>query len=144
MNAIARNTLAVILGAVIGSAVNIGLITVGPMIIPVLAGVDMSTVEGIAAAQDQLQLQHFLFPFLAHAIGTLTGAMIAYLVASSHKQIVAYVVGGIFLIGGITAANMIPAPVWFLVLDLVVAYIPMALLACWLVTKFTKEKQAET
>lgn len=68
--------------------------------------------------------------------------MVAYVIASNHKQIIAYVIGGFFLPGGITAANMIPAPLWFLVLDLGVAYIPMAWLACWLATNFTKEKQA--
>ena len=85
---VARNILAVVLGAVIGSVVNIGLITIGPMIIPVPAGADMSTVEGIAASLDLLQPQHFVFPFLAHALGTLGGAIIAYLVAGAHKKVV--------------------------------------------------------
>lgn len=30
------------------------------------------------------------------------------------------------MIGGIAAAFMIPAPAWFVVLDLAVAYLPMA------------------
>jgi len=37
-----------------------------------------------------------------------------------------FVVGGLHLLGGIAAANMIPAPSWFLVLYLPVAYLPMA------------------
>jgi hypothetical protein len=41
----------------------------------------------------------------------------------------AYIVGVFFLIGGIAAASMISAPTWFIVLDLVVAYLPMAWLA---------------
>jgi len=36
------------------------------------------------------------------------------------------VVGALFLAGGIAASFMIPAPTWFIVLDLVGAYIPMA------------------
>jgi len=38
----------------------------------------------------------------------------------------AWVVGALGLAGGIAAARMIPAPTWFVVLDLVVAYLPMA------------------
>ncbi len=143
MNALVRNILAVLLGVVIGGVANFGLILVGPMIIPAPPGVDVTNMDSIAASLDLFQPRHFLFPFLAHALGTLIGAIVAYLVAGSHKKIFAYVIGGLFLVGGIAAANMIPAPLWFLVLDLVIAYIPMASLACWLTTKFTIGQQAE-
>ena len=52
--------------------------------------------------------------------------MVAALIAANHKLTFALVVGGLHLIGGILAAFMIPAPAWFVVLDLVVAYLPMA------------------
>jgi hypothetical protein len=39
----------------------------------------------------------------------------------------AFVIGLVFLIGGVVAASvMIPAPAWFIALDLVAAYLPMA------------------
>ena len=38
------------------------------------------------------------------------------------------IVGVVFLAGGIAATFMIPAPTWFMVLDVVVAYLPMAYL----------------
>ena len=56
------------------------------------------------------------------------GALVAYLVAASHRPVFAYVIGVCFLAGGIAAARMIPAPVWFVVLDLAAAYVPMAFL----------------
>jgi hypothetical protein len=46
--------------------------------------------------------------------------------------------GVFFLLGGIAAAFMIPAPTWFIILDLVAAYIPMAYLAGKLVDKKNK------
>ena len=141
---IARNILAVVLGAVLGGAVNFGLILVGPMLIPAPAGVDVTSVDSIAANLDLFEPRNFVVPFLAHALGTLSGAIIAYLVASSYKKVFAYVVGAIFLAGGIAAVNMIPAPLWFQVLDLVGAYIPMAWLACWLNARFTKQEQFES
>ncbi len=37
-----------------------------------------------------------------------------------------WVVGACFLIGGIVAVAMLSSPVWFTVVDLVLAYLPMA------------------
>ena len=73
--------------------------------------------------------RHFVFPFLAHALGTFAGALAASFIAVSHKMKFAIGFGLFFLIGGIVAAFMIPAPTWFVVLDLVAAYIPMGWLA---------------
>ena len=70
--------------------------------------------------------RHFLMPFLAHALGTLTDALASYLIAATCKVPIAYAVGAIFLCGGVAASFMIPAPRWFIALDLVAAYLPMA------------------
>ena len=65
-------------------------------------------------------------PFLAHAVGTFVGALAGSVLAASHRSIVAYAIGTVFLGGGIAASFMIPAPTWFIVLDLAAAYLPMA------------------
>jgi hypothetical protein len=44
-------------------------------------------------------------------------------------MVIALIVGAFNLLGGIMAATMIPAPMWFIALDLIVAYIPMAWIA---------------
>ena len=126
MPTIIRNILAVIVGAVLGGILNMAIVMVGPMVIPPPAGVDMTTVEGLKAAMPLLEAKHFIAPFLAHALGTLVGALVTYLIAASYKTVLGYVVGVLFLIGGISACFLIPAPAWFMVLDLVVAYIPTA------------------
>jgi hypothetical protein len=102
------------------------IVMVGPMVIAPPPRVDMTTPEGIAAAMPLLQPRHFIPAFLAHALGTLVGALVAYLIAPSSKSVCAYIVGVLFLIGGISACFLIPAPAWFMALDLIVAYIPMA------------------
>lgn len=94
----------------------------------------MTTAEGLAAAMPLLKPAHFVFPFLAHALGTLVGALVAFRLAASRAQALAYAVGAFFLVGGIAAANMIPAPTWFVALDLVAAYLPMA----WLGTTLAR------
>ena len=65
-------------------------------------------------------------PFLAHALGTLVGAYIAATIAVNHKMKFALVIGGWFLLGGIVNIFMLPSPIWFTVVDLAGAYIPMA------------------
>ena len=61
-----------------------------------------------------------------HALGSLVGGLVAALIAATRKMTFALVIGLVHLVGGIAAAVLIPAPAWFIVLDLVVAYVPMA------------------
>jgi hypothetical protein len=123
---ILRGILAVVLGLVVGGVVNMGLIVLGQSVIAPPAGVNVNEIESIRASIHLFEPKHFFFPFLAHALGTLSGAIVAYAVASSYRSVFSYVVGVTTLAGGIAAAFMIPAPAWFIGLDLVVAYIPMA------------------
>ncbi|MBA5629917.1 hypothetical protein [Moheibacter lacus] len=125
MHPIIRNILAVILGWFIGGAVNMGIVMLGHKVM-LIPGIDPNDMEGLANALHTLGGEYFIFPFLAHAVGTLVGAIVAAGIAATHKMKFALAIGVLFLIGGIAACFMIPAPAWFIVLDLVVAYIPMA------------------
>ena len=124
-----RNVLAVLAGIVVGSLVNGGLITLSPILIPPPAGVDPTDVDSLARGIHLFEPRHYLMPFLAHALGTLSGALVAYLVAARSKAAFAWSLGALFLCGGIAASVMIPAPAWFIALDLLLAYLPMAWLA---------------
>jgi hypothetical protein len=121
-----RNILAVIVGIVVGSVVNMSLVQIGHMVITVPEGADISDMQTLAASMHLFEPKHFIFPFLAHAIGTLAGALIAALIAVSYQMKIALGIGVLFLIGGTAAVMMLPAPMWFSALDLIVAYIPMA------------------
>lgn len=129
-----RNILAVIVGIVAGGLVNMGIVTFGPMVIPSPPGVDMSTMEGIAAAMPLMQAKHFLVPFLAHALGSFVGALVAALIAVSHKMGIALGIGAFTMLGGIYMAYILPAPLWFEAVDLIFAYIPTAWIAGKLAT----------
>lgn len=128
MNPILKNILAVFAGFVIGSIVNMGIIMVSGFIIPPPTGADVTTMEGLKASIHLFEPKHFLFPFLAHALGTFVGALVAAWISASHKMKFAIVIGFFFLLGGTANIFMIPSPVWFIVLDLVGAYIPMGYL----------------
>jgi hypothetical protein len=120
-----RSALAVILGLALGSAVNMGLIMLGSKVIPPPAGADVATLEGVAASIHLFQARHFLFPLLAHALGTLAGAFLATAVVRGPSKVPAYVVGGCFLFGGIANVLMLPGPGWYGAVDILFAYLPM-------------------
>jgi hypothetical protein len=135
-----RNLLAILFGVMAGAAVNMALVSISPMLIPPPAGVDVTNTESLSLGIDLFEPKHFIMPFLAHALGTLAGALVAYLIAASHKNRFAYVIGVFFLCGGIAASFMIPAPTWFIALDLIVAYLPMAWLSILLARRIQPEK----
>lgn len=128
MNPILKNSIAVILGLIAGSLVNGGIIMTGPSLIPPPSGADVTTMEGLTASMHLFQPKHFLMPFLAHALGTLAGAFTAAKLAASHQMKFALLIGILFLAGGITNVILLPSPLWFSILDLSLAYIPMAFL----------------
>ena len=133
MNSKIRNVLAIIVGLIAGSAVNMGLVMAGAQIIPPPAGVDVTDVESIQSHLHLFEFRHFVVPFLAHAVGTLVGAYVAAIIAASYKLMLGLVIGVLFLIFGIINVFMLPPPAWFVVVDLLGAYIPMA----WIGTRLT-------
>jgi hypothetical protein len=135
MNPIIRNILALIGGIIIGSIVNMGIITLGGKIILPPSGVEVMNMESLKSSIHLFEAKHFIFPFLAHALGTLAGAYIASKIVVKHKMKIALGVSAFFLIGGIVNIFMLPSPIWFAVLDLVGAYIPMG----WLAGKLTQK-----
>jgi len=128
MNNTVRNVLAIIIGLVIGMIVNMGLVNIGPSIIPMPTGTDVITMEGLKESMKLFEPINFLFPFLAHALGTLVGAFVAAKMAVNNHLLSAMIIGFIFLIGGISMVYMVGGPLWFIVFDLVLAYLPMAYL----------------
>ena len=135
MNPILRNILAVIAGIIVGGAVNMGIITISGSIIPPPEGTDVTTTEGLKAAMYLFQPKHLIMPFLAHALGTFAGALLAAVIAFSHKMKFALGIAVFFLAGGIYMTLMLPSPTWFIILDLVGAYIPMGYIAGKIVQK---------
>ena len=131
------NLVALFAGVVAGSVLNGALIAASPHVIPPPAGVDGSNLDSLKAGIHLFEAKHFVFPFLAHALGTFAGAFVAFLVAATRREVLAWALGFVFLTGGIAASFMIPAPVAFIVLDLTLAYLPMAWLAIRLGRKLT-------
>ncbi len=129
MNPIIRNVLALLAGAAIGGLVNGSIVMISGNIIPPPSGVDVTTEAGLKAGLHLFEPKHFLLPFLAHAIGTFVGALACVRIAVSMKMVLALMIGVLFFAGGAQMVMILPAPMWFNITDLVLAYIPMAFLA---------------
>ncbi|MEM9411344.1 MAG: hypothetical protein AAGA30_09540 [Planctomycetota bacterium] len=123
-----RNILAVVVGIMIGSLVNILLVNLGPLVVPLPEGADVTDMEKLRESMKLMKPANFLFPFLGHAIGTLVGAFLAAKIARSWKMGFAMVIGVFFLFGGFAAIKMLGGPMWFNVTDIALAYLPMGYL----------------
>jgi hypothetical protein len=143
MNRVLRNILAVVAGLVVGSMVNMGIIMISGMVIAPPEGADVTSLDGLKKSMHLFQPKHFLFPFLAHALGTLVGAFLAAKISTGNKMRYALIIGFFFLFGGLANTFMLPSPLWFTILDVVLAYLVMA----WLGGKLGgagKENEAAT
>ena len=126
MHPILRNVLAVIAGLIIGSIVNMLLINISGYVITPPENADVTSMEGLKSTMHLFGPEHFLFPFLAHAFGTFVGAFVAAKIVATNKIKFALAIGAFFFLGGAINAYLLPAPIWFLILDLAGAYFPMA------------------
>lgn len=137
MKPILKNILALIAGWIAGSIVNMGLVMIGHAVLPI-EGIDPNDMEALAEVMPSLGFEYFVFPFLAHALGTLVGAWVAGLIAVNHKMKFSLGIGVLFLIGGIMMIQMLPSPVMFTVIDIALAYLPMAWVGGKLATRKPK------
>ncbi len=77
MNPIVKNTLAVVVGIILGAIVNLGILLIsGPII--------FITSEGGPDTAYTWQMSQFFPPFLAHSLGTLIAAIAVVKIAVSH------------------------------------------------------------
>ncbi|MCP5144046.1 MAG: hypothetical protein H6978_04410 [Gammaproteobacteria bacterium] len=129
--AVIKNALFVVVGFVLGSVVNMALLAGGSALIPAPQGVDVNDAESIANSIHLFEAKHFVFPFLAHAVGTLFGALVAGYLGWKNRVVLVWCVAVLFFAGGVATTFMIPAPVTYIAVDLTLAFAPMAVLALW-------------
>ncbi len=126
MNPILKNVLVTVSAAIVGAIANMTLVMSGGNLIPPPEGADFSTMEGLAAGMPLMQPKHFVFPFLAHGLGTFVAAFIVSRFAVSRQLQLSLLLGSLFFVGGLQMVMELPSPMWFNVIDLGLAYFPMA------------------
>ena len=123
---IIKSILAIIIGIVVGSVVNLLILLASFAVLGAPDGLNIFDPESVKAHAGGLTAANFVGTLLAHQLGTLAGALVAALIAPTRKMALAVVVGVWFMLGGIYAASLLPAPMWFVAADLLL-YIPAAL-----------------
>ena len=120
MKQILKNLGVIIIGIISGSIVNMIFIVLGSFIFPL-----SENLEPMNALN--WDFKYFIFPFLAHSLGTFSGSYFASKLSKSNI-IFPVIIGIYFLFGGIYMVKILPAPMWFACMDLFLSYIPMSLL----------------
>jgi hypothetical protein len=126
MNPSVKNIAITLGAAVAGMLLNGLLIAYSSYFVAPPAGADLTTEAGLLAAMPLMEPKHFLMPFLAHALGTFLSAVLVSRFATERQFSRAMLLGFLFLAGGISMVRMLPAPMWFIITDLGLAYLPMA------------------
>ena len=129
MNPILKNVLASLAGLVVMMVVNILLVKLLGSLFPPPEGVDSEDIVSINTNLHRYSTFQLLMPLIAHAGGTLAGCMTASKIASSHKLLIVMLLAAVHFAGGYMMVSMLSnSPTWFNLLDLGLAYFPMAFL----------------
>lgn len=119
MGQIIRSVIGVALGLVTTFVVFMVLHFVGHAIWP-MEGVDMNDMKAVYAATGNMPAGALIFLLATYALGVFLGAFVAALIAGRTHLIHAFIVGGVFLLGGILELSMANFPSWFWVADVLV------------------------
>lgn len=126
-----RIALATIVGFIVGNVVNMGIIR---FFIPVEVAAGMDENEAMLKTMESFTALDFMIPLAAHVLGVLSGLIVARLICKT-SNIPIYIIGGLHMLGTILVQFMIPAPVWFNIIDMV---IPIIIILIFLRTKKNK------
>ncbi len=124
---IVRGILAIVVGILAGSVVNGVILLLSFAVLGSPEGLNIFDAESVKANADKFTAANFVGTLLAHQLGTLVAASVAAKIAPARKMIFAIAVGVWFLLGGIYAATLVHAPIWFVIADSAL-YIPVAFL----------------
>ncbi|TQD40243.1 hypothetical protein [Haloflavibacter putidus] len=138
MSAVAKNIIGILLGIFVGGLVNMSLVLISASLITETAGFDITGASGLQTIPDLYESPQFLLPLLAHVLGTFIATLLSVLIAEDNLFKVSFITVLFFFGGGIVNAISVPAPTWFIGLDLVVAYFPAGYLGYLLGKKRNK------
>lgn len=128
MNHTLRNALALMAGLIAAFVFN----SVTLQLLGSLTGMEAQsemTPEEIANHLKNLKPWQFAVPFAAHVLGSFAGGFIAASLSKTQPKVLAVTVALIHLAGGVAMVMAFPHPIWFVILDLTLAYVPIAWLA---------------
>jgi len=133
-----RNVGAVILGMIVGMAVNMALVMLNTYVLfPMPAGLEMSDAAGFNAYIATLPSSAFILVLAAHLGQSFFGGWAAARVCASHPMRIAMIVGVLSLVGGILNMMSIKGPDWLYV------ELPLYLIVAWLAGRIEVNRRAK-
>ncbi len=107
-----RNVGVVILGLVVGSAINMALILANLLFFPLPEGTDMNNAEQMAAFIGSLPPAGFVLPLLAHLAQAFVGGAIAARFGTADPRVLAGVIAALTALGGVINLVQLNPPAW--------------------------------
>ena len=105
-----RNVLAVVLGVVAGSVVNMALIRLNLALFPMPAGADANDPAALRAHLATLPAAAFLLPFLAHFGQAFVGGLVAGKLGKASPRILVGIVGALTVLGSVLTNLQLDPP----------------------------------
>lgn len=128
-----KQILAVIVGVIIGGLIIYGIESINMVRYPWPENLSMEDKEAFAEYVSSLPVDAFITVIIAHLIGSFVAGFVCSKITPSRKLLLGTICGMFFLVGGIMNLVMIPHPLWFMVIDLMI-FVPFA----WLGAKLAK------
>ena len=108
-----RNVVAVVVGLAVGMVVNMALVMLNVgVLFPMPEGTSMADPERFAAYLAALPATAFLVAVVAHLGQAFVGGWTAARLGASHPVVLALIVGGFTLVGGVINLIQLPGPTW--------------------------------
>ena len=134
MKKVLLGILAVVVGLGVGMAVNLALIKLNIKLHAPSAGLDWNNPDQVKDFMATMPLLGFVIVLAAHSGQALVGSVIGTLISGRRSVVVGLIIGVATLLGCVMAMFMIPGPLWFSVIDLLLP-VPVAYLAARLLLK---------
>ena len=134
-----RNIIAVLVGLVVGSTVNMALIMLNAeMLFPMPPGTDMADPVQMNAYVATLPTAAFFVVMLAHLGQSFVGGWVAARIGASRPMVLAMIIGVLSLAGGVMSMMSIRGPAWFAI------ELPLYLVVAWLAGRIERKRRAAT
>jgi hypothetical protein len=122
-----KKVLIIIAGVVSGAVVIYLVEALGHTVFPPPADIDMTDPESIKTMIDNLPIGAFMFVLAAYALGSFIGGLVSMLLSPKPTLWGSLGAGIVLMIFGLMNLVMIPHPVWFVIISLLL-YLPFAYL----------------
>lgn len=122
-----KNVLAVLLAIFAAGIITFSIVVLGHSIIPTPDGIDTNDFESIKSNFHLFEVKHFLFPLIAHALGTLVASYLVSRFAKTYKLWFAIGIGILFMCASLSLSLRIGQFNWIGIVE-ILQYIPVSLL----------------